>query len=183
MVSKKFNPLALTGPLLIFLLTVDLIAAVDVAPGQPLVDEVTVQAVLTETAILEISIEDGGAKTLNLLPDSKNKRDIVVTVKANTPWQLRIADTNPQTSGHLTEWTGQGYTNKRLSYPLKVKGSREVTLPNIQNVPAESGASTTAKGRRISLSLEQEVSFEDEPLEQNRNYRIQLTLTLVPEQT
>jgi hypothetical protein len=70
-----------------------------------------------------------------------------------------------------------------LSYPLKVKGSREVTLPNIQNVPAESGASTPAKGRRISLSLEQEVSFEDEPLEQNRNYRIQLTLTLVPEQT
>jgi len=64
-----------------------------------------------------------------------------------------------------------------------VKGSREVTLPNIQNVAADTGASTPAKGRRLNSSLEHEVSLEDEPLVQNRNYRIQLTLTPVPEQT
>lgn len=180
MSSKKFIPLALTGCLLILLLTVDLIAAVDVAPGQPLVDEMTVPA-LTEAATLEISIEDEGDKTWNLLSYSLNKRDVVVRVKANTPWQLSIADINPQTSGYMTEWTKKDYTNKRLGYPLKVKGSREVTLPNIQNLAIETGASTPTKGLRLNLSLVQEVSFMDEPLEKNNIYRIQLTFTLVSE--
>ncbi len=180
---KKFNPLALTGSLLIFLLSVDLIAAVDVAPGQPLVDEVDVKAALTETAILEISIEDQGAKTWGLSPGASNKRDIVVRITANTPWELKIADTNAQTSGHLTEWTGQAYTNKRLTYPLKVIGSREVTLPNSQNIAVLTGDSTSSQGRRLGLSLEQDVTPEDESLRQDRIYRIQLTFTLVAERT
>ncbi|VVB69613.1 Uncharacterised protein [uncultured archaeon] len=181
--SKKFNPSALTGCLLIFLLSVDLVAAVDVAPGQPLVDEVSVQAALTKTAILEISIEDQGAKTWNLSPGASNRRDIVVRITANTPWELKIADTNPQTSGHLTEWTGQAYTNKRLTYPLKVRGSRDVTLPNSQNVAVLTGASTSSQGRRLGLSLEQDVTPDDESLQQDHIYRIQLTFTLVAEKT
>jgi hypothetical protein len=180
---KKFITLALTGPLLILILAVDLIAAVDVAPGQPLVDEMTVQA-LREAAALEISIEDKGDEIWNLLPGSLNTRDLTVTVKANTPWQLSIADTNPQTSGYMTEWTKKDYTIKRLSYPLKVKGSREVTLPNIQNLAIETGASTPhKKGLLLNLSLEQEVSFMDELLEKDNIYRIQLTFTMAPEQT
>jgi hypothetical protein len=148
--------------------------AQDVAPGQPLSGELMMTA--TEIApSVEISIEEIGDSIWKLLPSTENKKEIMISVKADKSWRLIATDENPLTRGMMTEWTGSGYTSKHLISNLKVES---VALPNRERIPVRAGKATAASFQVQKISLMQEVSLNDEPLEPGHIYRIELTITL-----
>lgn len=152
--------------------------AADVAIGQTLQGEVLVEANMTETPLLEISVGEIDDSLWSLSPSSTNRKVIHLLVRASSPWKLIITDTDPQTMGRLTEWNGGGYTSTQLSSPLTVVGSRRVVLPNPENVPVQSGGPTGPQGRDINISLEQEVSEVDSSLSPGSIYYIETSFTL-----
>ncbi|MCX6674771.1 MAG: hypothetical protein NTY37_13450 [Methanothrix sp.] len=152
-------------------------SAQDVAPGLPLSGEM-IMATTEIPPSMEISVEEIGDSIWKLFPSTENKKEILISVKADNSWQLITTDENPLTKGQMTEWTGSGYTSKHLISSLKVES---VALPNRERIPARTGIATASKFQDQKISLIQEVSLNDEPLEPGHIYRIELTVTLSAE--
>lgn len=155
--------------------------ATDVAVGRLLQGEVLVKTERMDTPFLEISLRESNDSLWSLLPSSSNRKDLKLLVLANRPWKLIITDADPETSGRLTEWNGQEYTNTQLSYPLTVVGSKRVALPNLVNVPIQTGGPTKPQGQDVRISLEQEVSEVDSSLPPGSIYYIEMSFTLAAE--
>jgi hypothetical protein len=152
--------------------------AADVAIGQTLRGEVLVEAKMTDTPFLEISLGEIDDSLWSLSPFSPSRKDIHFLVRASRPWKFIVADTDPQTMGRLTEWDGRGYTITQLSSPLTIVGSRRVVLPNLENAPVQSGGPTGPQGLDIKISLEQYVSDTDSPIPSESIYLIKMNFTL-----
>ncbi len=153
------------------------IFAQDVAPGQPLSGDMMIIASEIYPSV-EISVEEIGDSIWKLLPSCENKKEILISVKADNSWQLIATDEDPLTKGLMTEWIGSGYTGKHLISNLNVES---VALPNSARIPARTGTATASNFQVQKISLMQAVSLNDEPLEPGHIYRIELTITLAVE--
>lgn len=94
----------------------------------------------------------------------------VISVPADTGWKISVEDPDNATSGYMTEWTGTAFTGKKLHKPLIISAAEDVSLP-------EGGIVMTSKNpgdRNVVVTLSQEVSEEDLPLNDGHSYRISL---------
>jgi hypothetical protein len=169
------------GFLLLFPLIIALGSGEDVAPGQPIIGDLVLLAQTESNPTVEISVEEMDETTWKLVSLVANEKEIMVKVRADTPWQLIVTDENTLTAGHMTEWTGLSYTNLRLISPMKVVGSVEVDLPNQENTPIQMGVATSSTDEPLQVKLLQEVSLNDEPLAAGNIYHIELKITLALE--
>lgn len=107
-------------------------------------------------------------------PDGINQVTGILNVKANRDgWQVTAKDSDPVTSGHMTEWTGSAYGSLKLTNPMKIKAAYEGTLPNVGVI--QTGSKTGAHGQDINVIFTQEGSYIDDPLPEGRIYRIVIT--------
>jgi hypothetical protein len=165
----------------LYCLFIALTSGEDVAPGQSLSGELVLKAQADVNPVLEISVEENDESIWKLVPSLANEKEIVLQVNADVPWQLIITDNNTLTAGYMTEWTGLAYTDKHLITPLNAVGSVAVPLPNPEKIPLREGTATLSGALPQKISLMQEVSLNDEPLEPGHIYRIELTITLAAE--
>ena len=94
----------------------------------------------------------------------------VLKVAANTGWKVMVKDTDAVTSGHLTEWTGEDYTDRKLQAPLSVSASQDVSLPEGGTI--ETG--TNIGEEEVEVTLKQVVSWDDLHLADGHVYHIAL---------
>lgn len=97
-------------------------------------------------------------------------RSGTIVVKANTDWQLVVEDTNPATSGYMTEWDGQRFGPSKLAEPLVVSAEREVALPRGGII--QTGSRTS--GQEVNIIFMQRVLATD--LLKQDDYRIAITI-------
>ena len=121
---------------------------------------------------------------LNIDPSAKGKSTTMtrtVMVKANTEWNLAVKDLNPVTQGDLTEWTGTGWGEKKLSKPLMVvSANKALKIDKGEASSVQTGGMTGEQGQEVVLTFVQELSPKDKPLPEGRTYRIVLDLEGVP---
>lgn len=105
-----------------------------------------------------------------------------VLVKANTDWRLLAEDSDPDTSGHLAEWTGAGYGPKKLKNPLRIAAASRAATPILAGRPIETGMQTGEEGRLVSITLTQDVVPGDRPMPGGQAYRIIVNLKAEPDE-
>lgn len=100
----------------------------------------------------------------------------LLKVTANTGWKIAVKNTDESNDGHMMEWTGTRYANRKLQAPLKVSADREVTLPEGGDIQT----GTTTGKHDIEVTLTQVVSQDDLPFEDGHNCRIALRFEASP---
>ncbi len=100
----------------------------------------------------------------------------LLKVTANTGWKIAVKNTDESNDGHMMEWTGTRYANRKLQAPLKVSADREVTLPEGGDIQM----GTTTGKHEIEVTLTQVVSQDDLPFEDGHNCRIALRFEASP---
>jgi hypothetical protein len=112
-----------------------------------------------------------------LRPDETNQITATFKIWANKDgWQLTAKDSDTTTSGHMTEWTGAGYSSLKLANPMRVKAASEVSLPD-GGVIQTGDKSNNIQGQNIEITFLQNVTFADEILPEGHVYRIVITFT------
>ncbi len=94
-------------------------------------------------------------------------------VKANKGWQVTASDEDMNTNGHMTEWDGSNYGERKLSNPMKVSAEVEVTLPTGGVI--QKGEETGSGGMDITVTFKQTVTWDDDAYV--KTYRIVVTFT------
>jgi hypothetical protein len=120
---------------------------------------------------------------LNIDPSTKGKSTAMtrtVMVKANTDWDLVVKDLNSITRGYMTEWTGTGWGDKKLSKPLRVMVANKAWKIDKGEASVLNGGMTGNEGKEVVLTFVQDISNKDEPLPKGSTYRIVLGLEGVP---
>lgn len=112
---------------------------------------------------------------------SKTSEPQTISVLSNVQWTLNIrADAE---DGYLKEWTGMEYTLKGLSSPLewKLQESAEFQPITVGDTTVLADMPPTGKeGTDVSILFKQQVSYDDEPLQEGSSYRIMVTYTALP---
>ena len=98
----------------------------------------------------------------------------VLHIEATTgTWQIEASDTNPITSGHMTEWTGSSYGSQKLINATRIRAASEVSLP--EGGVIQTGSKTKGQGEDVNVTFLQEGSFADAPVTPDHEYRIVIT--------
>jgi hypothetical protein len=105
-------------------------------------------------------------------------KDSRLQIRSNAPWIITVKEEDI-TGGHMTEWNGNSYGNRKLSIPMMVKADQSVTLPNLEESPIKSGLRTGSTPEEVDFSFVQQVTEED-AIEDGNRYRMVVTFTGSP---
>ncbi len=111
------------------------------------------------------------------LPGTYSK-DGSLQIRSNSPWIVTVKEENA-TGGHMTEWNGNSYGDRRLLIPMMVKADQSIMLPNLEESPIESGLRTGSISEEVDFSFVQQVTEED-VIEGGDRYRMIVTFTGSP---
>lgn len=139
--------------------------------------EQTVKVTATVSPIAEIDAPpDVGVWELKPSGPGTYTKNGIVKLITTTRWKLSVKDANSTTNGHMTEWTGTNYANRKLQAPLKVSSNQEVTLPEGGQIQT----GVIAGEQKIEVTLTQVISQDDLPLDDGSAYRIVLDFEGTP---
>lgn len=180
----EFSLLVLSALLVLFFsASVCLAASLSAVPGEPVGGTLTLGGSTGPELTLEVPESIGDWV---LVPSEVNERQILLTVAARTGWILAIS--SPTRDGRMAQFDpGMAeYPDHdgSLSRPMTISSpgspdhpdSWEVVLP--ESGAINQGGATS--GQQVVVTLQQSVSWEDEPLPEGQVYRIDLTFTLSP---
>ncbi|MCX6677134.1 MAG: hypothetical protein NTU95_04215 [Methanothrix sp.] len=105
-------------------------------------------------------------------------KDSSLQIRSNAPWIITVKEENA-TDGHMTEWNGKCYGNRKLSIPMMVKADQSVTLPNMDESPIKSGLRTGSTPQEVDFSFVQQVTEKD-AIDSGNRYRMVVTFTGSP---
>jgi hypothetical protein len=101
-------------------------------------------------------------------------KKVKLMVRSNSNWAVTVKEDNV-TRGYMTEWTGSGYGEKKLSTPMRVKSSEETVLSEGSDKPLTTGIKTGPTPQEIEFIYVQDVTAEEALLARENGYRMVVT--------
>jgi hypothetical protein len=105
-------------------------------------------------------------------------KKVKLSVRSNTKWAVTMK-VDKETRGYMTEWTGSGYGEKRLSTPMRVKAREETVLSEGSDNPLTTGIKTGSIPQEIEFTYVQDVTAEEALLAKENGYRMVVTFKAV----
>lgn len=140
-------------------------------------DTIQINGFVKPSVEVSISQEECVWELSPKLPGTYSK-DSSLQIRSNTPWIITVKEENAG-GGHMTEWNGDSYGNRKLSIPMIVKADQSITLPNLEESPIKSGLRTGSTPEEVAFSFVQQVTEED-AIEGGNRYRMVVTFTGSP---
>jgi hypothetical protein len=140
-------------------------------------DTITVDSYVKPSVEVSITQEECVWELSPKLPGTYSKNSHL-QIRSNTPWIITVQEENGS-DGHMMEWNGNNYGNRKLSIPMIIKADRSVTLPNLKGSTIKSGLRTGSTPRDVDFSFVQQVTEED-AIDGGNKYRMVVTFTGSP---
>jgi hypothetical protein len=147
----------------------------EVAPGQPVVGEITLCPGSRPNAAIIAPMEISG---WNLVPGKINQQTGILHVHASGKWQISIS-ADPNTGGHMTEYASAYGRSKKSGYVEggeRLKNSMKVYAQGYNEVDLTQGGllipRRPAGEYDIPITFSQYVAWNDRPLIESHGYHI-----------
>ena len=153
----------------------------EVAPGQPVVGEITLSPGSKTNVAITAPLDISG---WNLVPGKVNQRTGILRIHASRKWQISMS-ADPNTNGHMTESASSNGGSKKSGYVKggeRLKNSMKVKALGYNEIDLAQGGvlipGEPAGDFDIPITFSQEATWDDQPLPVGHTYR--MVISFIP---